>query len=53
MSIAQDVTNFSDNLAQLQTDSLEAIAKFVGVVGYIWLGLVVWPNTGASAPGLG
>ncbi len=50
MSIAQDVTNFSDNLAQLQTDSLEVIAKFVGVVGYIWLALVIWPNTGESAP---
>ncbi len=50
MSVAQDVTNFSDNLAQLQTESLEVIAKFIGIVGYIWLALVIWPSTGDYAP---
>lgn len=49
MRIIQDVTSLS-NLAQLQIDSLEVVAKFIGVIGYIWLALVIWPNTGEFAP---
>ncbi len=50
MTIAKETSEFRDNLAYLQTESLTVIALLSGVIGFIWLCLVVWPVTGEFAP---
>lgn len=47
---AQESPDFRDNhLAPLRADSLSVIAVATGVIGYIWLALIIWPVTGAAA----
>ncbi|MDI7274601.1 MAG: ATP-binding protein [Anaerolineae bacterium] len=50
MAIAEEILAQRRNLIQLQTDSLHVLAIGAGVVGYLWLILVVWPITGATVP---
>lgn len=40
----------TSNLADLRAESLRAIVAFAGLMGYVWLLLVIWPETGGSAP---
>ncbi len=49
MSVVQSTPDLRDHLA-LQVESLKVIALFTGIIGYIWLILVVWPVTGSDAP---
>ena len=50
MSATRDTLELSTNLSQLRVESLKTIALFAGVIGYLWLALVIWPVTGADAP---
>ncbi len=50
MSAIRDTPELSTNLGHLQVESLKAIALFAGMIGYVWLTLVIWPVTGANAP---
>jgi signal transduction histidine kinase/CheY-like chemotaxis protein len=45
-----DAPALKENLIELQADSLQVLALFTGLVGYVWLALVLWPVTGARAP---
>jgi signal transduction histidine kinase/CheY-like chemotaxis protein len=38
------------NVRELQSQSIELVALFLIVIGYAWLLLVIWPETGDQAP---
>lgn len=40
----------SANVRELQSQSIELVALFLVLVGYAWLLLVIWPETGDQAP---
>ena len=50
METTLDIRAASDNLTDLQTESLGRIALFLGPIGYVWLTLLVWPITRGNAP---
>ncbi len=52
MSFSVEQTpDFRDNhLAHLRADSLTLVALAAGVIGYIWLAIIIWPVTGAAVP---
>ena len=52
MEIPQEAPDsfLKDNLIDLQSKSLKVIAPFSGAIGYVWLVLLVWPQSLAQAP---
>lgn len=50
MGTTQKLPDFQDNLVDLQMQSFKMIFLFVAVMSYVWLMLLLWPVTGASAP---
>ena len=50
MSIAQETSGFRDNLAHLQTETLNSITLFVGLTGYVWLTWLLWLINSSTIP---
>lgn len=42
--------NLRENLVFLRSESIQTMALLHGFVGYVWLMLIMWPETGGAAP---
>ncbi|MCD6290889.1 MAG: response regulator [Anaerolineae bacterium] len=49
MNVIPEAPHLRDNLMQLRAGSFKVIVLFIGLIGYVWLALLVWPVTGGNA----
>ena len=46
----EESSSRSANVRELQSQTIELVALFLVLIGYAWLLLVIWPETGDQAP---